>query len=100
MSVNRRAAKRDSVEAEIIKALIAAGCSVQRLSAKGVPDLLVGSVISSHAPQGYDVAINILMEVKTGKAKLTEDEQTWHDNWRGQVCVVRSVEDALRAAGR
>jgi hypothetical protein len=30
---------------------------------------------------------------------LTEDERYWHQQWRGQVAVVYSVEDALRVIG-
>lgn len=89
MNVKRIAAKRDLVEPEIITALRAVGATVQPLSAKGCPDLLVG----------YK-GVNYLLEVKTGKAKLTEDEQTWHILWQGQVTIVRSVEDALAIIGR
>lgn len=88
MSIHRTAAKRDGNEREIIDALKAVGASVQPLSAKGCPDLLVGY-------RGE----NILMEVKLPKGKLTDDEQVWHDGWRGQVAIVRTVDDALRAIG-
>lgn len=89
----RRAAKVDDNQPEIVAALRAAGYSVQSIAAvgKGCPDLLVGC-------RGK----NLLMEVKDGskppsKRKLTPDEQTWHAAWRGQVCVVESVDDALAA---
>jgi hypothetical protein len=39
------------------------------------------------------------MEVKGEKGKLNEKEQKWHDEWLGQVAVVRSVEDALFLVG-
>lgn len=89
MSINRRAAKRDLVEPEIIDALRATGASVQMLSSRGTPDLLVGI-------DGK----NVLLEIKTGKSKLTEDERVWHSLWNGQVTIVRSVEEALAAIGR
>lgn len=41
MSLKRYAAKRDSNEAPIVKALRKAGASVMHLSEKGAPDLLV-----------------------------------------------------------
>ena len=88
MSVNRRAARRDGNEKSIIDALRAAGCSVQALSAKGVPDLLVGF-------QGR----TYLMEVKTPRGKLTTDEEAWIGNWQGQVRIVRSIEEALGVVG-
>lgn len=89
MSINRRAAKRDISEKSIIEALQAAGCTVVQISKRGVADLLVG-----YHGQNY------LMEVKTGKAKLTMAENIFHLDWQGQVTIVRSVEEALQAIGR
>lgn len=86
MSLNRRAAKRDKNEREIIEALQAAGATVQQLSAKGVPDLLVGKN-----------GVNLLMEVKSKIGCLTEDEDTFFRAWQGQRCIVRSIDEALRA---
>jgi len=85
MSVRRRAARRDANEALIVACLQAAGATVCRLSDKGVPDLLVGY-------QG----VNMLVEVKGFKGKLTPAEQEWHQAWRGQVVIVRTVEEAMR----
>lgn len=84
----RTAAKRDGNESEIVAALEGVGCSVTRLSQKGVPDLLV-------ARQG----VNFLIEVKEPKGKLTEDQETFIWNWKGSVAVVRSVEEALEVVG-
>lgn len=84
MSLHRRAAKRDANERAIIDALIGAGATVQQLSAKGVPDLLVGYC-----------GVNFLLEIKMLKGKLTKDESEWHERWEGQVFVVDSVEKAL-----
>lgn len=65
------------------------GCSVQDLSSQGegCPDLLVGV-------SGY----NILLEVKNpdGRNKLEISQIQWHDEWRGQVQVVKSAEHAIR----
>lgn len=82
----RRAAKIDANQAEIVAALRAVGCSVQTLAAvgAGVPDLLVG--VSG---------VNLLMEVKTASGKLTKDQIPWHEQWRGQVAIVRTVDEAL-----
>ena len=87
----RRAARIDENQPEIVKALRDIYCKVEILSTvgQGVPDLLVG-----------DRGVNYLLEVKDGnkspsRRKLTDDEQTWHDEWRGQVTVVNSAEEAV-----
>ncbi len=88
MSLHRRAARRDTNEREIIEALIVVGASVQQLSVKGCPDLLVG----------YR-GVNWLMEVKTDKGELTEAEFAFMEDWEGQADVVRSVDEALEMIG-
>jgi Holliday junction resolvase len=92
----RRASKIDSNQIQVVKALRAAGASVQSLAAvgKGVPDLLVGYKGKT-----------LLMEVKDGdKApsaqRLTEDQLTWHGAWKGgSLAVVDGPEAALRMIG-
>jgi hypothetical protein len=88
----RRAAKIDANQPEIVQALRKAGATVQTLAmvGAGCPDLLVGF-------QGR----NLLMEVKDGRLppsrrRLTTDEQNWCVAWRGQVAIVKSVDDALK----
>lgn len=85
----------DANQAEIVKALRQAGCTVQSLAecGKGVPDLLAGIR-----------DMNYLMECKDGakppsKRQLTPDEVRWHSDWNGQVSVVYCIEDALRVVG-
>lgn len=95
MSLRRYAAKRDKIEAEVISALLAVGCTVQQLSIKGVPDLLVGF---PDPLSGWPT--NILMEAKSKGGKLTPDQIEWIEKWEGQVFVVYSVEEALLAVGR
>jgi len=87
----RRAARVDANQAQITAALRAAGATVQPLHmvGRGCPDLMVGF----HGA-------NYLLEVKDGskppsKQRLTEDEQQWHDLWRGQVATIDSAEQAL-----
>lgn len=87
--LQRYDAKRDDNEQEIVQALVWAGASVVRLSAKGVPDLLVGC-----DGQTY------LLEVKTTKGDLTTDQVQFFSVWEGHAVIVRSIEDALRAIGR
>ena len=89
----RRAAKVDDNQAEIVAALRKIGATVQPIHqiGKGCPDLLVGWR-----------GMNTLLELKDGNKapsarKLTQDEVDWHANWRGQVAVVSTVEQAIEA---
>ena len=82
----RHRPKKDTNHDEIVLALRAAGATVQSLAAMGdgVPDLLVGYC-----------GENFLFEVKTATGELTDDEAVWFDKWRGEVHIVRTIEDAL-----
>lgn len=93
----RKAAARDSNEKEIVKTLRQLPkCSVELLSQKGCPDLLVC----------YKNVI-YLMEVKLPLSKrggdshshLTPDQIKWHQEWLGEVHIIRSIEDALNILG-
>lgn len=85
----------DANQSAIVGALRDVGASVQHLHevGSGCPDLLVGFR-----------GINVLLECKDGKKApsaqaLTRHERGWHLHWNGQVAVVRSVDDALKAIG-
>ncbi len=82
----RIAAKVDNNQGEIVQTLQNLGCSVTDLSGvgKGVPDLVIG-----YRQRNYFV------EVKSPKGKLTEAQILWHQLWRGQVVVIRSVKMAI-----
>lgn len=87
----RRAARTDANHAEIVRSLRVIGASVEDLSrvGGGCPDLLVG----------YH-GVTLLLEVKDGTKppsarKLTGDQVTWHERWRGQCAVVKSAEEAV-----
>ncbi len=87
----RRAAKIDANHVEIVKALRQCGATVQNLAAvgQGCPDILVG-----HR------GVNLCVEIKDGakspsKRRLTPDQVVWHNEWKGQVCIVESIEDAI-----
>jgi Holliday junction resolvase len=88
MSIHRRAAKRDANEPEIIAALRAVGASVDSISGKDVPDLIVGFR-----------GVNYLIEVKYLSGKLTKGQYEWHENWKGQRAVVWNSEQALQIIG-
>ncbi|GAG20217.1 unnamed protein product, partial [marine sediment metagenome] len=55
---------------------------------RGCPDILVGR-------GGY----NYLLEIKSEKGALTPAEAEWHGLWRGQVAIVRTIDEALDAVG-
>ena len=87
----RLVASTDVNQSAIVTALRKIGCSVQILAAvgQGCPDLLCG----------YR-GVNYLLEVKDGekppsKRKLTPDQLVWHAGWRGQVCVVETIQQAI-----
>ena len=83
----RRDARVDSNQAEIVAALRAVGCTVEHLHmvGKGCPDLAVGRS-----------GVTYLLEVKAPGGRLNSRERRWHDEWRGHVAVVWSVDDALQ----
>ena len=82
----RWAAKVDANQHAIVKALRWRGATVHLLhrEGRGCPDLLVGFL-------GH----NLLLEVKTKDGELTPREAEWHDDWRGQVSIVRTAHEAL-----
>jgi hypothetical protein len=88
MSVHRYAARRDANEAIIIEALRTVGATVIRLSETGVCDLLVGYRGS-----------NYLIEIKMEKGKLTDEQFSFFQTWRGQCDVARTPQEALKIIG-
>ena len=81
----------DANQRDIVQAIRQYGARVLPIHelGKGAPDLLVGY-------KGK----NLLIEVKDGakspsRRKLTEDEQVWHELWKGQVAVITSVAEAI-----
>ena len=99
-----RARRVDKNQKDIVKALVAAGCSVHLLHqvGRGCPDLMVGL----HGATW-------LMEVKTEKAQVVfkdgavsthaataARQKKWREGWRGAPPImVRSPEEALSALG-
>lgn len=87
----RRAAKRDTTEPGIVKALEAAGWTVIRISDTGAPDLLA-------IRRGVLTAL----ECKSPGGTLTPAQQTAFMRWAAAglpVKVVRTPEEALMAVG-
>ena len=91
----RRAAKVDRNQAEIVAALRKVGCTVAQThtAGEGFPDLAVGY-------RGK----TFLLEVKDGslspsRQSLTTPQVKWHEEWRGHVAIVRSIDEAFAAVG-
>lgn len=86
-----RLGNRDYAQAEIVKALEAAGASVIELCGVGYgcPDLLVGFDGRTH-----------LVECKTLSAQPNKNQGLWMAKWNGHpVSVVSTPEAALLAIG-
>lgn len=90
----RRAAKTDDNQAAIVKALRAAGATVQSLGqvGDGCPDLLIGR-------RGKTLMLEVKDGAKPPSARaLTDAQVLWHRYWRGgPVEIVKSIDDALLA---
>ncbi len=82
MSIRRHNAKRDANEPLIIAAFEAMGCLVQRIDTP--VDLLVYNVRSGSI---------LLVEVKTKRGKLTEQQARFAQYW--PIYVVKTPEDAI-----
>jgi hypothetical protein len=82
-------ARRDTSEAEIVRALEVCGYKTIKLAQKGVPDLLVWRLPTERLLAG----VPHLIECKTGKGQLRETQ-----DWEGQglaVTIMRSAEDVF-----
>jgi hypothetical protein len=86
--MNRRAPKRDNAEEAIVEALRFVGCSVQTISERDFPDVIVGVG-----------GMNYLIEVKTRGGKLRERQSDFAAAWKGQTGVARTPQQALALIG-
>ena len=84
------ARKVDGNQKAIVESLRAVGASVLDLSrvGQGCPDIL-----AAKGPHSW------LIEVKGPKGTLTPDQVKFIDAWRGDVHIVRSVDEALMLVG-
>ena len=79
MTLSRIAQKRDANEPEVVAALEAMGCSVDRLpGGEGRPDLLVGDPKTGG---------NYLIEVKMPGKAFNPAQKKWHAEWKGVAHV-------------
>ena len=88
MNLQRINPKRDAGERAIIKLFEAAYCTVWQLSDKGLPDLLVMSF----------AGVFFLVEIKSEKGKLTQDQEIFFAIVRGHKAPAFIVRDAADVA--
>ena len=92
----RRAARRDENEPQIVAALEGAGFTVERLSAAGICDLLIGR-------HGKTWLLEVIGDAKAAKYRksdgLTPAQVEFRSRWRGQWASARNVTEALAAVG-
>jgi len=92
MSLQRHATRRDANEPEIVRELRAIGATVHQLDEPC--DLVVGY-------RGLNFLFEVKDPAKPPSARaLTDTQRRFHNTWRGQVCVVESLEDALEVMTR
>ena len=94
--MTRRAAKVDTNQPDVVRDLRQMGVSVTHLHSVGMgcPDILCGWRGANYA-----------FEIKDGSLppsgrRLTPMEKRWHDDWRGQVAVIHTAEEALEIMQR
>lgn len=88
--------RRDLNHSEIVSTLRTMGCSVFDTSQTGnnFPDLVIGFLGKTYLAEIKDGA-------KTPSAKrLTPGQQEFFESWRGHVCVLTSVDEAIHFVNR
>jgi len=109
----------DANQKDIVRDLRKVGVTIAITSGvgKGFPDICCGiqgvTVVGAFNPSRLATVVmrefpgavvhhgcNLLCEIKSETGKLNEAQQRFHRGWRGQVAVARTVEDALRLAGK
>lgn len=78
--------RKDANHNDLAQVFTDLGCSVLDLSMVGndCPDILVGIV-----------TFNVLVEIKSGKGKLSEGQERFRRDWNGPVEVCRDGNDVV-----
>jgi hypothetical protein len=86
--MKRRVHRVDANQKEILQVARQMGAMALPITdlGQGAPDVLI-------AWRGS----NYLWEIKNkaGKNIIGKEQQDWMDNWRGQVCVIRTTQEAI-----
>lgn len=82
--IPRYTARRDQTEPSVVGALERCGFCVERLSQRGVPDLLVSRRGQWH-----------MVECKAGKRGMTPDQQDFRARHHAPVIVLRTPLEAI-----
>lgn len=91
-----RPAKKDINHAQIVQALRRCGWAVADTSSVGVKVNERAHTVNGALDMFCSKAgVTVLVEVKTGAAKLNEAEQMFFDNWQGDKCVAHDSEEAV-----
>ena len=90
-----RARRVDDNQKQIVKQLRQLGISVQHLHTigQGCPDLLLG-----YRNKNYLIELKDAKKIKSAK-KLTDDEQEFFKDWRGQVSKCETLEEIIKIVG-
>ena len=91
--------KTDHNQSEIVNTLRSIGATVTDLSqvGGGVPDILIGMVANCPNCQKA-FRQNLLAEIKSEIGTLTPAQVEFHRLWRGQLLIIRTVDDVLALA--
>jgi len=90
----RYAARADRNQPEIVAALRAIGVAVQPLHTigHGIPDLLCSF-------RGRTFLVEVKDPTKRkGDRELTDAQKKWHAEWPGEIYVIETVDEAIKAA--
>ena len=91
----------DANSSEIVSALHDAHMTVAHLDmvGGGVPDKIVGGIMPCPCGSARKVRQNKLVELKTPTGTLRKAQADFHQWWKGEIVVVRSIDEALRMVG-
>jgi len=84
--------RTDDNQKAIVDELRRLGYSVQSLASvgEGCPDIICGW-------RGKNYCFELKSPGPPSSRRLTPDQLRWHTDWQGQVSVIETVEQALRA---
>jgi Holliday junction resolvase len=77
----------DKNQNQIVKVLrhLGASVAITSMTGNGFPDLVIG--IGKK---------NYLIELKSSdKAQLTDCEKKFHDEWKGQICIINNINEVV-----